>query len=85
VIIANEKTAVDLILGNPQWSGIQAVQDGRVYQLPQGISRWGHPGSVETPLAVLWTAKTVYPHPFEDVDMAAETKHYTMRTGAGRS
>ena len=38
VIIANENTAVDLILGNPQWSGIQAVRDGRVYQLPQGIS-----------------------------------------------
>ena len=57
VIIANRKPPWDLILG-AQWSGIDAVQNGRVYQLPQGISRWGHPGSVETPLAILWTAKT---------------------------
>ena len=71
VIIANEKTAVDLILGSPQWSGIEAVQNGRVYLLPQGISRWGHAGSVETPLAILWTAKTVHPEIFADVDMEA--------------
>ena len=41
VIIANENTAMKYILGNPQWSGIEAVK-GRVYQLPHGISRWGH-------------------------------------------
>jgi iron complex transport system substrate-binding protein len=76
VIIANENTAVDLILGNPQWSGIKAVREGRVYQLPHGISRWGHPSSVETPLVILWTAKTVYPELFEDVDMEAEVEYF---------
>lgn len=76
VIIANENTAVKYILGNPQWSGIKAVQDGRVYQLPQGISRWGHPGSVETPLAILWTAKTVYPELFGHIDMEEEVEYF---------
>jgi iron complex transport system substrate-binding protein len=76
VIIANENSAINYILGNPQWSGIDAVREGRVYQLPQGISRWGHPGSVETPLAILWTAKTVYPELFEHIDMESEVEYF---------
>ncbi len=76
VIIANETSAVKYILGNPQWSGIKAVQEDRVYQLPQGISRWGHPGSVETPLALLWMAKTAYPDLFEHIDLGAEAQYF---------
>jgi iron complex transport system substrate-binding protein len=76
VIIANENSAVKYILGNPQWSGIKAVRNNRVYQLPQGISRWGHPGSVETPLAILWTAKTVYPERFEHIDMESQVQNF---------
>ncbi len=76
VIIANENSAMKYILGNPQWSGIEAVKNNRVYQLPQGISRWGHPGSVETPLAILWTAKTVYPELFQHIDMESETEYF---------
>ena len=76
VIICNEKSAADIITANPQWSGIQAVQDEKVYQLPQGISRWGHPNSVETPLAMLWTAKTVYPEKFTHISMEEEIKYF---------
>ncbi len=76
VIIVNEKTAYSLILGHPQWSGIQAVREGRVYQLPNGISRWGHPGSVETPLALLWTVKTVYPELSAGIDMEEEVRYF---------
>ncbi|MEI6125744.1 MAG: ABC transporter substrate-binding protein [Pseudomonadota bacterium] len=76
VILANEPTAVDEMLQNKQWSAIQAVKSKRVYQLPIGISRWGHPGSLETPLAILWTAKTVYPDRFTGLDLAAETKFF---------
>ena len=76
VIIANETAAYDLIKGHPQWSAVKAVQDGKVYHMPNGISRWGHPGSVETPMALLWTAKTVYPDKFADVDIEEETRYY---------
>lgn len=76
VIIVNESTAYSLITGHPQWSGISAVQNEKVYQLPNGISRWGHPGSVETPLALLWTAKTVYPDLFTHVDMEQEVHDF---------
>ena len=76
VIIVNEPAAYKLILGHPQWSGISAVRNGKVYQLPNGISRWGHPGSVETPLALLWTVKTVYPEKSTHIDMNEEVRYY---------
>ncbi len=76
VIIANEPTAFKLITSHPQWSGIAAVQNEKVYQLPNGISRWGHSGSLETPLALLWTAKTVYPQLFTHINMEEEVYYF---------
>ena len=64
VILVNEPGAAAFIRESPKWSAIGAVKNGRVYQMPIGISRWGHPGSLETPLAILWTAKSVYPDRF---------------------
>ena len=76
VIIANEDGVAEAIKQNPQWQSIEAVQNGRVWQMPVGISRWGHPGSLETPLAILWTAKMLYPEKFADVDMRRELKDF---------
>ncbi len=76
VIIANEAGVADYILTNPQWAPLKAVQNQKVYQMPIGISRWGHPGGLETPLAILWTAKTVYPEYFSDLDIEAEAKTF---------
>ncbi len=76
IILANEPGVADIIRKNPQWSPITAVKNDRVYQLPIGISRWGHPGSLETPLAILWTAKTVYPEKFQHIDMRHQLRHF---------
>lgn len=76
VIIVNEDGVADEIMGNPQWRAIEAVKNGKVWQMPVGISRWGHPGGLETPLALLWTAKMLYPDKFADVDMTVETKSF---------
>jgi iron complex transport system substrate-binding protein len=76
VILANEAGVADYILTNKQWSALSAVKNKKVYQMPNGVSRWGHPGSLETPLAILWTAKTIYPDLFTDLDMVAETKAF---------
>jgi iron complex transport system substrate-binding protein len=76
VIIANEAGVADYIMTNKQWSSLSAVKNHKVYQMPNGISRWGHPGSLETPLAILWTAKTLYPEMFSDIDLMAETKYF---------
>ncbi len=73
VIITHEEDSEETIMMSKPWSTIDAVINGRVYRMPNGISRWGHPGSLETPLAMLWTVKTIYPDYSEDIDMNAET------------
>jgi iron complex transport system substrate-binding protein len=72
VIIVNEDGVDQEILKDKKWSPIRAVQDQKVFPIPVGISRWGHPGGLETPLAILWTAKTVYPDLFSDIDLHQE-------------
>lgn len=68
-ILANDPNVVGYIMEHEQWRALKAVKNKRVLPLPIGISRWGHTSSLETPLAVLWTAKLAYPEQFEDWDM----------------
>lgn len=76
VILVNEEGVDKYILSNEHWVNLKAVKDKKVYKMSNGISRWGHPGSLETPLAVLWTAKALYPALFQDLDMVKETKFF---------
>lgn len=62
-------------IGSHDWSGIDAVGMERVYKLPLGLYRGYTPGA-DTPMTLLWMAKTVYPQLFEDVDVTAEVKAY---------
>lgn len=71
-ILVNEPGVASYILNSSQWSSLKAVKNQKVYQMPVGISRWGHPGGLETPLALLWTAKIIYPDQFAAIDMNAE-------------
>lgn len=79
MIIANEAQTAQKILSDPQWAPIKAVKTGRVFTIPVGISRWGHPGGLETPLAILWTAKTAYPGLFTDLDLKTEVRQFYLR------
>lgn len=72
VIIVNEEGVDRQILSDKKWETIQAVKDKKVLAIPVGISRWGHPGGLETPLALLWTSKKVYPDLFDDIDLKQE-------------
>jgi len=76
VIIVNEDGVAKEILNDKKWSPIKAVQNKKVFSIPVGISRWGHPGGLETPLAILWTAKTVYPILFSDIDLKKEMSSF---------
>jgi iron complex transport system substrate-binding protein len=76
VILVNEPEAFKLIKEDRKWAAINAVINNRVYQMPIALSRWGHPGSIETPLAIMWTAKKIYPTLFPDIDMEKETMKY---------
>lgn len=76
VILVNQDGVADYILEGAPWQPITAVRENRVYQLPNGVSRWGHPGGMETPLAILWTAKTLYPDKFTDINMEEMTRDF---------
>lgn len=52
------------VYDNPLFSGVSAVRDGRVYQVPLGGYRWDPP-SQESPLMWMWLAEVLQP---EQVD-----------------
>lgn len=75
-IIANESAATDYFRTQEAFTNLRAVREGRVYQLPVGATRWGHPGSIETPIATLYIAKLIYPQYFEDIDIRQEISDF---------
>lgn len=62
-------------VGSYDWSGIDAVQNQKVFKMPLGMYRSYTPG-IDTPITLLWLAKTVYPELFTDVDITAKTVEY---------
>ncbi|MDD6073828.1 MAG: ABC transporter substrate-binding protein [Clostridium sp.] len=76
VILANEPDAAEYFRSDSKFAGLRAVRENAVYQLPVGISRWAHPGSIESPLAALYVAKLFYPQYFEDIDMEKEIEEF---------
>lgn len=60
------------------WSGIQAVQDGRVYRIPIGIYIW-YPPSGDIPLMLKWMATKNYPELFADINIEYEIKEFFRR------
>ena len=80
IFVTNFTTAgPDDLYGNTvgvyDWSAIDAVENQRVYKMPLGMYRSYTPG-VDTPVTLLWLAKTAYPELFQDIDITAETKDY---------
>ena len=80
ILLTNFTTAFpDDIYGSTvgvyDWSALDAVQNQRVYKMPLGMYRSYTPG-VDTPVTLLWMAKTLYPDRFADVDIVAEAKTY---------
>lgn len=62
-------------IGAYDWSAVDAVKNQQVYKMPLGMYRSYTPG-VDTPITLLWLAKTAYPQLFEDIDITTETKDY---------
>ena len=80
IFITNFTTALpkDLYentIGNYDWSEVKAVKDKEVYKLPLGMYRTYTPG-IDTPITLLWFAKTAYPDMFSDIDLVKETREY---------
>ena len=80
IFITNFTTALpkDLYentVGTYDWSEVKAVKDKEVYKLPLGMYRTYTPG-IDTPITLLWFAKTAYPDMFNDIDLVKETREY---------
>lgn len=75
-IFVGRQYAPELVLNDPQWSGISAVKNHRVIPLPEGMFYWD--GSTEGFLLAEFIAKALYPDRFADLDMAKEVRRYFM-------
>ena len=62
-------------IGNYDWSVIDAVINKKVSKMPLGMYR-SYTCGADTPVTLLWLAKTVYPELFKDIDITAETIKY---------
>lgn len=74
LIICNVAETASKIRSDAAWSGLGAVEDGSVLNIPIGATRWGQRGSVETWFAMLWLGKQAYPDLFSDVDLEQTVK-----------
>nr|SFZ87714.1 Vitamin B12 ABC transporter, B12-binding component BtuF [Loigolactobacillus rennini] len=80
ILITNFNTAQpeDLYhntVGNYDWGKVNAIKNKQAYKMPMGMYRSYTPG-VDTPITLLWLAKTVYPEQFKDINIIDETKTY---------
>ena len=57
------------------WSGVKAVQEGRVYKLPLGLFGW-FPPSAEAALSLWFQAKNNHPELFSDLDLPQIVRDY---------
>lgn len=65
-----------MIGNNPDWAGIRAVKDGRVYAMPNTPFSWmDRPPSVNRFLGLQWVAHLLYPEVY-DVDIRAVTREF---------
>lgn len=67
--------SVEAILNDPQWKDIEAVTDGRVYYIPEGVATWDTPVP-ESFLCPIWIAQLLYPDKFADVDIRETIKEF---------
>lgn len=60
------------------WSHVKAVQDRRVFKIPEGIFQW-YPPSADAPLMLKWMAQKNQPELFADYVIEQEVKAYYSR------
>ena len=76
ILISNFTTAQpETLYNDSKWSEIDAVKNKRVFKMPLGMYR-SYTCGIDTPVTLLWIAKTVYPDLFSDIDIIEEAKIY---------
>ena len=65
---------VEAITDSPEWQILDAVQAGRVYQIPKLVAPWDTPAP-DSVLGIIWLAETLYPEQVQ-LSCAAETENF---------
>lgn len=64
-------------LANSEWAGLQAVKDGKYYEIPGDPYCWmSGPPSVNMVLGVWWLGQLLYPDIYSDYDMIEVAQEY---------
>lgn len=74
VVFVGRFYSVDLLLKDPRFRTLRAVEHNAVYPMPTGVFFWD--GGPESVLLMLWAAKTVHPELFPDLDLARAIREY---------
>ncbi|WP_255475178.1 ABC transporter substrate-binding protein [Pseudocitrobacter sp. 73] len=67
------------ITTDPQWQGIDAVKNHRVWLMPEYAKAWGYPMPEALAIGELWMAKKLYPERYKNVDVDAQAQDYYQR------
>lgn len=68
----------DKILENPQFQTVTAIKEKKIYKFPSNVGWWDYPAP-HCVLGILWSAKTLYPELFADIDMMAAANVFYKR------
>lgn len=75
-MVGQESTVYDIIVSDPKWKQIKAVQNKEVYEIPSEPFNWfDRPPSVNRILGLKWLGNLLYPEIY-DYDMVQETKEF---------
>lgn len=69
---------LDSVLENPQYATVAAIKTAKVHIFPSNVGWWDYPAP-HCVLGVLWTAKTLYPERFTDVDLVQVADEFYTR------
>lgn len=64
---------------DPNWQGIDAVKNHRVWLMPEYAKAWGYPMPEALAIGELWMAKKLYPDSYKKVDVDAQAQDYYQR------
>lgn len=68
----------DKIFTLPQFQTVTAIKNRRIHTFPSNIGWWDYPAP-HCVLGVVWSAKTLYPHLFEDMDTTRVANDFYQR------
>lgn len=76
IILTNEGHAYEMIPEDPAWQELQCVQDGKVYEIPEGPYSWfSSPPSINRLIGFQWMGNLLYPEIY-DYDMISVAQDY---------